>query len=203
MSAGRRRHLADPYYSPARYELVKESLKHEADALRSTASKSNYSWVPPSSYNKVKLVENHKDSIMDNKILEEKRINLSLRFDFCLMELFHMMDKDKNGYLTLAEIDRFALANYLGLDTEDCAIIIDRFDKDRDGRLSFAEFCAIFSPDTLEYRKSMQDRLERNIFAFVEYTLQTQQIIKDLLKAIVTVEENFENTKARISEGHV
>ena len=140
---------------------------------------------------------------MDNKILEEKRINLSLRFDFCLMELFHMMDKDKNGYLTLAEIDRFALANYLGLDTEDCAIIIDRFDKDRDGRLSFAEFCAIFSPDTLEYRKSMQDRLERNIFAFVEYTLQTQQIIKDLLKAIVTVEENFENTKARISEGHV
>ena len=55
MSAGKRRYLADPYYSPARYELVKETLKHEADALRSTASKSNYSWVPPSNYNKVKM----------------------------------------------------------------------------------------------------------------------------------------------------
>merc|ERR1712151_469868 len=79
-------------------------------------------------------------------------------------------------------------------------VIIDRFDKDRNGLLSFSEFCNIFLPNSAEYRKTMQDRVERNVLSFYEYTSLTQTHIRDLLRSIVTVEVNFECNKFRLSD---
>ena len=69
--------------------------------------------------------------------------------------------------------------------------------------MSFSEFCDIFTPQTHEYRKAMHGRVERSIWSFVEYTHQTQTLVTDLLKSIVTVEENFECNKVRMTDGSI
>lgn len=43
--------------------------------------------------NQSKMIVNLNDSIIDNKLLEEKRINLAMRYDFCIVELFKLFDR--------------------------------------------------------------------------------------------------------------
>lgn len=150
------------------------------------------------------MIVNFKDSIFDNKCLEDKRVSLALRYDFCLTELFAMIDYGKTGLLSLADWQRFSYENSLALNAEDLCVIIDRYDKGRDGLLSYSEFCDLFLPSSSnEYRATMQERVERNVYAFFEYTSLTQSHVRDLLRGAVTVEENFECNKFRLSDGRV
>merc|ERR1711972_144118 len=115
-----------------------------------------------------------------------------------------MIDYGKTGLLSLADWQRFSYENSLALDADDICIIIDRYDKGRDGLLSYSEFCDIFLPsNNFEYRRTMQERVERSVYSFFEYTTLTQSHIRDLLRSIVTVEENFEVNKFRLSDGRV
>ena len=209
-------------------ELLRESLLADSkykvsSALKSTAEKSYGSYRKShisyrndrdlySSYradrelspvNQSKMIVNLNDAIYDNKILEDKRVGLALRYDFCLHELFSMMDINKSGHVSLTEFERFSLDYGVALSIEDLSVIIDRYDKDRDGMLSFVEFSEIFLPKNDEYRRTMLDRVERSIFNFYDYTILTQTHIKDLLRTIVTVEDNFECNKIKLSDGRI
>lgn len=82
-------------------------------------------------------------------------------------------------------------------------IIIDRFDIDKDGLLSFAEFSEMFLPKQSEFKASMQNRVQRKIQSFFEYSTLTKEYIKDLFKMIVNVQERFEEIKFRLSDGRV
>lgn len=188
-------------------EKLRNSLLSDRDhikrsALKSTATKSNMSFYTNtrerelSPVNKSRVIINLGDSISDNKVLEEKRVSLSTRFDFCLTELFSLMDYGRTGLLSLADLKRFSYENGCGLVQEDLCILIDRFDKDRDGLLTFGEFSDIFLPScNPEYRRTMQERPSRNIYSFAEYTTLTQTYIKDLMRCTVNAEENFECNK--------
>jgi len=149
------------------------------------------------------MIVNLNDSIIDNKLLEEKRISLAMRYDFCLLELFTLIDSKRIQSLNLSDFEKFCYDNSISLDSEDLCMIIDRYDKDRDGTLQFSEFCDIFLPTTAEYRRTMQDRIQRGCYSFFDYTAVTQNSIRDLLRNIVTVEENFEDNKFRLSDGRV
>lgn len=153
--------------------------------------------------NQSKMIVNLNDSIIDNKLLEEKRIALAMRYDFCLMEMFTLLDVKQMNYLNLADFERFCYDNAISLNSEDLCVIIDRYDKDRDGTLGFGEFCDIFLPTSPEYRRTMQDRIQRGIYSFYDFTAVTQNCVRDLLRSIVTVEENFEDNKFRLSDGRV
>jgi len=187
----------------------RESVK-KYSALKSTAAKTTRSYLDStrglelSPVNQSKMIVNFKDSIFDNKCLEDKRVSLALRYDFCLTELFAMIDYGKTGLLSLADWQRFSYENSLALNAEDLCVIIDRYDKGRDGLLSYSEFCDLFLPSSSnEYRATMQERVERNVYAFFEYTSLTQSHVRDLLRGAVTVEENFECNKFRLSDGRV
>lgn len=149
------------------------------------------------------MIVNLNDSIIDNKLLEEKRISLSMRYDFCLMEMFALVDSKNLNYLNLADFERFCYNNGISLCSADLCTVIDRYDKDRDGTLGFIEFCDIFLPKSVEYRRTMQDRIQRGIHSFYDFTAVTQNCIRDLLRSIVTVEDNFEENKFRLSDGRV
>lgn len=57
-----------------------------------------------------------KDMMLDNKILEEKKKNLSLRPDFNVQELFAMINYNKNGYLSVCEFEIWVKKNpYMNL----------------------------------------------------------------------------------------
>lgn len=170
-------------------------------AYKSTADKT---WVDPrelSPRNHAKMVINFEDSIFDNKCLEDKRTNLALRYDFCLTELFAMIDYAKTGLLSLSDWQRFVRENSLTLNSDDLVILIERFDKSRDGLLTFSEFSDIWLPTANDYRRMMQERKEKYVTRFLEYSVQTQAHIEDLLRSIITVEENFETNKFRLTDG--
>ena len=82
-----------------------------------------------------------------------------MRYDFCLTDMFAMVDYNRDGVVTLEDLRRFSYDNSLALDNEDLCIVIDRFDKDRDGMLSFSEFSDLWLPKNHEYRRMMQERL--------------------------------------------
>jgi len=63
---------------------------------------------------------NMKDMMLDNKILEEKKKNLSLRPDFNVQELFGMINYNKNGYLSVVEFEIWLKKNpYMNLNLSD------------------------------------------------------------------------------------
>jgi len=49
----------------------------------------------------------------------------------------------------------------------------------------------------------MQNRVERKLESFYEYTTLTQNYIKELLKLIVNVQEKFEDIKFKLSDGRI
>ena len=183
-------------------------LEKKGSAYNSTAAKTYKSWYDNtrdkrelSPVNQRSMIVNLKDSIFDNKVLEEKRTNLAMRYDFALTDMFSMADYDRTGVVTLENLRRFSFDNSLALDNEDLCIIIDRFDKDRDGMLSFSEFSDLWLPRAHEYRRMMQERLGRSVNQYFEFTTLTQSHIRDLLRSVVTVEENFECNKFRLTDG--
>jgi Ca2+-binding EF-hand superfamily protein len=90
--------------------------------------------------NKRALVENIKECLTDQKTLEEKRINLSLRFDFCVGEFFQQCDGRKTGYVNLQDLWTYSKFSSFQMNKEDWCIVMDRYDRDRDAHLSLIEF---------------------------------------------------------------
>lgn len=84
-------------------KISESTLDLKADKVTSTlnAPKVENSQISP--VNKSRMVSNLRDSIWDNKMVEDKRIDLSLRYDFSLSELFNMMDYSKTGYVSLLD----------------------------------------------------------------------------------------------------
>jgi len=150
-----------------------------------------------------RLVENLKACMGDLRKLESKRKNLSMRFDFCLTEMFNQIDQGQTGYLTLNNLDNYAKQSGILMNREDWAIILDRHDRDKDGFLNFAEFTEIFAPYTIEYRKTMTNRSLLQVSTFYQYTVQTKKLLKDLLFSVVTALENFESNKFKVTNGIV
>lgn len=190
------------YVSPARYRYESPvRTKKNLSEYKSTAAKTVNSQLSPQGHKN--LVENVVDTMQDNKALEEKRVNLSLRYDLCLTELFSMMDYTKTGNLVLADLEQFCANNNIGLTSSDLTVLIDRFDRDRDGSISFSEFQDIFTPQTMEYRNTLNDRGPKSVYTFREYTGLTQEYIVDLLKSVVVVEDNFEWNKFKMTDGRI
>ena len=148
---------------------------------------------------KAELLRALNGTMKDQRILETKRKNLAMRNDFCLSEIFTMIDLNKSGYVNLNELHKWSQAAGVHLTREDWAIVLDRFDTDLDSYLSFSEFARIFTPDTKEYKTAMNSRLGKGEKEFKSLTLQTKKLVRDLLYAIRTLEDNFENNKHRIT----
>lgn len=99
--------------------------------------------------------------------------------------------------------DEYAKKSGIMMNREDWAVIIDRFDRDKDNCLNFVEFTEIFAPYTPEYRKTMVGRSKTEVSTFYQYTIQTKKLLKDLLFSVVTMLENFESNKYCITNGLV
>jgi len=67
--------------------------------------------------------------------------------DFNLFDAFKIFDQLARGSLTISELN-YGLSNNLGIvvNPDELDLVFQRYDKDRDGRLRFAEFCDAFVP---------------------------------------------------------
>jgi len=113
------------------------------------------------------------------------------------------MDNRKTTYVNLSDLWTYSRFSSFKMNKEDWCIILDRFDRDRDGHMSLIEFSEVFYPKTKQYRVKMQERSRTRGKTFKDFTVQTQKLIIDLLSSVVKCEENFEVNKFRISGGSV
>lgn len=84
-------------------------------------------------------MENEKTSNLLKKRLSERE-------DFTLQEAFSVLDKDQNGYISIDEF-RAILNDYAIIPTiSDLISLMKRFDKNRDGRVTYKEFLSEMTP---------------------------------------------------------
>ena len=74
-------------------------------------------------------------------------MRLISHLDFNLFDAFKIFDVLAKGSLTIHELHS-GLVNNLGLvpSQDEIELFFQRYDKDRDGRIRFAEFCEAFVP---------------------------------------------------------
>lgn len=79
--------------------------------------------------------------------LERVKIDLSLRTDFNLIDTFRIFDSQGKGWVTPDEI-KAGLVNVfnLTLTSIDIHLYMARYDRDKDGKLKYSEFCDSFLP---------------------------------------------------------
>merc|ERR1712151_183012 len=152
---------------------------------------------------KRKLVFNLRGTIGDHRVLEEKRKNLAMRPDFALSELFTMVDTDKNGYANMNELCKWSEGGNINFTREDWAVMLDYFDRDNDTYLSFSEFSALFTPYTKEYKKTMTSRNGKGVAKFLDLSVQTKKLVRDLLYSIRLSFDNFEYNRHKVTGNSV
>lgn len=72
--------------------------------------------------------------------------------DFNMFDAFKIFDMMARGSLTLNEMNQGLMRNLDIIPSNDeLELFFQRYDKDRDGRLRFAEFCQAFLPQDRTY----------------------------------------------------
>ena len=68
------------------------------------------------------------------------RKRLSRRPNFSVHDAFQTVDKDGNGYLTRNEFGRILAESGIYASSEELMQLLDRYDRNKDGRISYSEF---------------------------------------------------------------
>ena len=61
-------------------------------------------------------------------------------------EAFQAVDKDRNGYITFGEFQSLLELHGIFATIKDVESLMDRYDKDKDGRVSYSEFLDEVTP---------------------------------------------------------
>jgi hypothetical protein len=125
--------------------------------------------------------------------LEASKIELRERIDFTLAGVFNIFSGYSQARIGSSEL--LAGLERLGVtcNIEDVSLVIDRYDSDRDGKLSFWEFSNALLPidamsrDEIERRKAVWD---------VGY--ETKEILRRVFKKIIDGESRMESIRQRI-----
>jgi Ca2+-binding EF-hand superfamily protein len=89
--------------------------------------------------------------IGENKVeLIRKKIHNTQK-DFSIINIFNKIDQGVNKYLTLEDFSYYLKKNNFSFIEKDIALLVNRFDKDRDGRVGFLEFSEEIYPKSRDY----------------------------------------------------
>lgn len=131
--------------------------------------------------------------------------------DFNLFDAFALLDTMGRGSLTKAELYN-GLVNYLGLrpSQDEIDLFFDRFDRDFDSRLSFAEFSSVFNPKDPGYFDALNSRHSNHQYTsnvrnnpahvFLPVTLLD---FKELLRTVFRIEVEAEFLKQKLRQNPI
>lgn len=84
---------------------------------------------------------------LENEIVAESlRQRLDRRPSFSLSEAFTSLDRDRKGYVTLGEFQGLLEDHGIFASRKDVQNLLERYDKDKDGRVSYSEFLDEVTP---------------------------------------------------------
>lgn len=81
-------------------------------------------------------------------IIEDLRKRLSKRPLFDVYDAFKALDINDNGFITVNEFKQVLADHEIYLKSNELLMLIRRFDKDQDGRVSFMEFLSEITPQS-------------------------------------------------------
>ncbi|KAL4441552.1 hypothetical protein ABPG74_021484 [Tetrahymena malaccensis] len=84
--------------------------------------------------------------IESEQIVEQIRYALKQHRSFSFQECFGMIDQDQDGFINQAELQHFFEKNNVFCSDKELKMLIQRFDLDRDNKISFGEFVQELSP---------------------------------------------------------
>lgn len=94
-------------------------------------------------YKITRVLKLHLDS---ENAAESLRHRLARRPSFSMHEAFQAVDQDRNGYITFGEFQGLLEQHGIFATAKDVESLMDRYDKDKDGRVSYSEFLEEVTP---------------------------------------------------------
>lgn len=149
---------------------------------------------------RTELINALEELLNDNRELEETRIQLSLRFDFNLLDMFNLVAGSREmDFINSKDLFKFMKdLNVMMISMRDAELLLERYDKNKDGFLDFNEFKEIFAPFDYEYRTPLMERAVQGICSLREYTNTTEGQMRDLIQKILIAEKNLDFSRALI-----
>ena len=136
--------------------------------------------------------------------LEQVRIDLSLRPDFNLLDLFRMFDIDNKGYITFDEFRSGIYLFHIYPNTEDSRSFFTRYETTSKGILNYSDFWAIFCPKEEEYSSALKVRpsyyIHKPYYRISEYFHpETRSAIEGLIADNLRIESVAETIRQNLS----
>ena len=211
-----RRSVARDYASPARTspsktltpQKLRSSLRDELEEEKYTTPtktggspyRARASGISPmKGYEEDEFADNLKEQISLERDLESAKQSLALRGDFNLDDLFMIFDLDNIGFLRTFELKEGLALHGVYASHEEAQLLLNRYDNNRDGRLSFTEFADAFAPKDLSYAAMLRaryphgERLPRSQV----FSLGTKDDLAHVLRLHLRVENAAERTRQR------
>ncbi len=135
--------------------------------------------------------------------LEDKRTDLAMRDDFCIDDLYAMMDFTRRGILKQEDFQRFfqsTLDDGLAVRVSEVASLVGYYDKDQDGCISLEEFSSMFVPFDITFKTILQKRQTRRVKYWDQFNLRTRKAIRDLFRTLLSLEHSLATTAASLTE---
>jgi len=85
-------------------------------------------------------------NLENEAVAESLRQQIERRPTFSVLEAFQSVDRDRNGYITYEEFQGILLDYGIYATRKDVEGLMERYDKDKDGRVSYSEFLNEVTP---------------------------------------------------------
>ena len=141
---------------------------------------------------KILIKELNEVELNKQKLVKEYNINLS--------DLFLFFDYNNEGNISLNNFI-FIFNKFFNkkFNEKDLKFLIKKYDKNKDNKLNYEEFCHMILPSNTEYKKIINKNLsnKKNIN---EYNEEEKKIILNLFLSLIKCEEEIQNHKIKITK---
>ena len=136
--------------------------------------------------------------------LEKNRIDLALKPDFNMTDLFRMFDIENKGYITFDEFKSALSMFHIFPTRDDAFLLFKRYETVAEGVLKYSDFNDIFCPKTEEYSAILTNRqayyVNKPYYRISEYFHpETRRAIEALLADNLAVESIAETMRQHLT----
>lgn len=145
-----------------------------------------------------------RDVIQMEREIEQVKIDLALRSDFNVQDLFRVFELDERGFLSESDF-KYVLEN-LGVyqPNEEINLLIKRYNPLRSSTINFADFTEMVSPLDVAYANKLKYRLALNIEPANRYLdsllPETRYLLQKLFKMLLNCEAKMEGYRQRLNK---
>ena len=129
---------------------------------------------------------------------EKKKYVMSLNYQINLSDLFSLFDYSNEDAISIYDIYT-VLKNYFNYESnmKNIKLLFLRYDKDKDEKLNYREFCEMILPKKIEFAKMIINHFpDEN---FIKFNDESNQIIFDVIKSLIDAEEEIYQFKIKMN----